>query len=289
MNTATLKISLPCLLLFLFAAFVCGAAEETRPLIFGHRGALEYAPENTLAAFELCARTGVDIELDVWATRDGKLVVMHDSTLDRTSDGHGNIADKTLAEIKRLDAGAWFHSDFRGEPVPTLDEVFERVRATERHPIAIGLDMKAVNATIMREVVETVSRHNRFNRTFVFSISPEQARQFKALDPRMRCAATALKAEEITAALALDWIDLIVSGPQSKDVIEAVHRAGKNIYCTLVNDAALWRRLYDDGVAGIFTNFPMEMKQVLSPQPPERAWDHYLSPKTRTEYRFRAP
>jgi glycerophosphoryl diester phosphodiesterase len=97
-------------------------------LNFGHRGASAYAPENTLAAFNLAFDLGADgVELDVSLTQDGVPVVIHDDRVDRTTDGRGAVKDMTLAEIQRLDAGAKFDAKFRGERVPTLAEVLSTV------------------------------------------------------------------------------------------------------------------------------------------------------------------
>ena len=93
-----------------------------------HRGAAGLAPENTLAAFRMAIELGVDgTELDLQATKDGVVVVIHDDTVDRTTDGRGRIGDLTLAEIKRLDAGAKFSPAFQGERIPTLSELIEVV------------------------------------------------------------------------------------------------------------------------------------------------------------------
>src|SRR5439155_1600574 len=98
------------------------------PLIIAHRGASGTCPENTLVAFARAAALGAHmIELDVQLTRDGAVVVMHDWTLERTTDGSGAVCDRTLAEIRGLDAGAWFGSAFRGTRVPTLAEVLAAV------------------------------------------------------------------------------------------------------------------------------------------------------------------
>lgn len=98
--------------------------------IWGHRGASAYAPENTLAAFALARTMGAHgVELDVQLTADGRLVCIHDETLDRTTDGHGWVQDHTLDEIGRLDASAGM-SEYAGERVPTLDEVFELLAGT---------------------------------------------------------------------------------------------------------------------------------------------------------------
>ena len=92
--------------------------------IFAHRGSTGTHPENTLASFKEAVRVGSDgIELDVHLTKDGHLVVIHDETVDRTTNGTGEIRNLTLAEIKAMDAGSWFHNKYAGEKIPTLEEV----------------------------------------------------------------------------------------------------------------------------------------------------------------------
>ena len=99
-----------------------------RPTIFAHRGSKNHAPENTLAAFRLAVTQGAPaIELDAKLTADGEIVVFHDRTLERTTDGTGRLQDKTLASLKELDAGSFYSPAFKGEPIPTLAEVFEAV------------------------------------------------------------------------------------------------------------------------------------------------------------------
>ena len=93
------------------------------PRIVGHRGAKANAPENTLAAFRRAHAEGATwVEFDAKLTADGDVIVMHDATLERTTDGKGNVAEKTLAELKKLDAGGWFAPAFKGERIPTLVE-----------------------------------------------------------------------------------------------------------------------------------------------------------------------
>ena len=263
------------------------AADTARPAILGHRGALTFAPENTLAAFDLCVRAGADIELDVYPTRDGHLVVIHDATVDRTTNGKGRVADLTLAEIKRLDAGSWFHPDFAGERVPTLDEVFAIVASHERRPTTIAINLKPVNDVVVRGVSNAVRKHKLFARTFVFDLSLANARRFKKHEPRIRCAASAYTPDQIRKALEHDFIDVIWTGPKSKTVIDEVHAASKQIYFTIVNDARQWLKVKADGVDGICTNHPLEMKRAAWPAPPERSWDHYLTPQQRKSLRFR--
>jgi glycerophosphoryl diester phosphodiesterase len=98
-----------------------------RPAVVAHRGASGYAPENTMAAFEMAVQMGADyIELDVRMSRDGELVVMHDAAVDRTTDGSGLVHELAWRELRQLDAGAWFGSGYAGERIPSLQEVLER-------------------------------------------------------------------------------------------------------------------------------------------------------------------
>src|ERR1700716_3392227 len=104
--------------------------ERGRVWVVGHRGAMGHCPENTLASFERGLELGADwIELDVHLSRDGALIVIHDETVDRTTNGRGLVCEHTLAELKELDAGAWFGASFAGERVPSLDEVLVWARS----------------------------------------------------------------------------------------------------------------------------------------------------------------
>ena len=114
----------------------------SRPLNFGHRGAPKAAPENTLASFQKAREMGADgVELDVMLCADGEVVVMHDSDVERTTDGHGRIPDLTLAQVKALDAGARFGPPFVGERVPTLREV----AAWAQNDMLLNIELKSVS------------------------------------------------------------------------------------------------------------------------------------------------
>ncbi len=115
---------------------------QLRPLVIGHRGGGGHAPENTLAAFRQGLAMGADgVECDVHLSRDGRIVVIHDATLERTSNGTGRVRDLSLAELQALDAGSWFGGEFAGERIPTLEAVFEVVRAATRER---GRDLRLV-------------------------------------------------------------------------------------------------------------------------------------------------
>lgn len=135
-----------------------------RPLIIAHRGYRTKYPENTLAAFGAALDIGAQmIELDVMLTRDRKMVVIHDATLERTTDGHGQVYSYTLKELKELDAGSWFHPRFAGERLPALEEVLDLVRG--RALLNIEIKSNAYEArhppdAIEKQVVELVRRKN---------------------------------------------------------------------------------------------------------------------------------
>ena len=130
-----------------------------KPSIFAHRGSKANAPENTLAAFELAITHKADaIELDVKLCADGQVVVIHDSTVDRTTDGTGQVRKLSLAALKELDAGSYFDIAFRGEAIPTLEEVLEAVG--KRIPINIELtNYAAPTDALPAKVAELVIRH----------------------------------------------------------------------------------------------------------------------------------
>ena len=142
------------------------------PLIIAHRGDLTAAPENTLPAFQRAWQAGADgVELDVRVTRDGQLVVFHDRTVERTSNGCGPVDGFTLTEIQSLDVGSWFGPAFIGETAPALDDVFESLPKD----YLINVEMKVVikgMKQIAHLVAQTVRRHARWASTLVASFNP---------------------------------------------------------------------------------------------------------------------
>lgn len=149
-------------------------------LRIAHRGASGLYPENTMLAFRRAMEMGVEfLELDVQLTRDGGLVVMHDETLDRTTNGKGSISDWTLAQIRELDAG-------QGERVPTLKEVFQLARAND---VRLCIEVKGVNEQASCEITECVVeelRHANFvSQSVITSFFSDALRRAKILEPRI--------------------------------------------------------------------------------------------------------
>ncbi|MDA1051942.1 MAG: glycerophosphodiester phosphodiesterase family protein [Planctomycetota bacterium] len=151
--------------------------------IVAHRGASFERPECTLAAVLRAIEVkATAVEVDVRTSKDGVLFVLHDATLDRTTDGRGNAADMTIAQLKQLDAGAWFHHLYQGERVPTLREALEACRGK----IDVLLDLKEQGETYAKVVVDEVKQHGDPARTIVGVRSVEQAHAFRRLLPKAR-------------------------------------------------------------------------------------------------------
>ena len=156
------------------------------PAIFAHRGGSANAPENTLAAFREALSQQVDgIELDVHLSADSEVIVIHDSELDRTTDGSGSVYKKELPEIKRLDAGSWFGEEFVGVQVPTLNEVFDLVG----DQCLINVELKGpglIHSKLPAKVAEIVRKFNFEERVIFSSFNPWQLRQIGTLLPKAK-------------------------------------------------------------------------------------------------------
>ena len=158
---------------------------ETKPLIIAHRGASGLAPENTMAAFKKAYDTGVSmIELDVQKTKDGHLVIMHDDTVDRTTNGKGKIEDLTLEEIKKLDAGSWFSSEYTGEKIPTLGEVLEWAK----DKIKVDIEVKDYKQyrSMESELNSIIEENNAGKNVMVTSFSKDVLKRIKENNPELK-------------------------------------------------------------------------------------------------------
>lgn len=155
------------------------------PLIVAHRGMPKAAPENTIEGFRLAHAAGADaIELDVRLTKDKKVVVIHDPTVNRTTNGRGSVRAMTLAELQRLDAGSWFSAKFAGAKVPTLDEVFEALP----NDFLIDVEVKVFGlayAQLVAATIEVIRRHDRLETAMLSSFSARALAEARRLEPRL--------------------------------------------------------------------------------------------------------
>ena len=230
-------------------------------LNIAHRGASGRFPENTLCAFAAAITAGAAMcELDVHMTRDGTLTVIHDDTVDRTTDGKGAVAAMTLEEIKRLDAGVNFGAQFRGERVPTLEEVFTFVDGR------CGLNVELKAAGIEYKVCEVIRAHSATATALVSSFDWDALARIRYVAPDIRVGLLASEwpARLLGAATEIG-ADAINPGFEmvTEDLCIAAHYRAINVYTWTVDDPAVMRRLVAYGVDGIMTNFPERLAGLM--------------------------
>jgi len=241
-----------------------------RPAIFAHRGASLYAPENTLAAFRLAVEQGADaIELDAKLSADGHVVVIHDQTVDRTTDGTGRVGELTLDALRRLDAGSHFGPEFAGEPVPTLEEVFAAVGA--HLPINVELtNYASLRDRLPEKVAELVRRHGLEQRVLFSSFNPLALIHVRRELPHAPIGLLAMPGGR--GSLARSWPGRLLNydalHPAWEDatrrLIESAQRRGRRVHAYTVNQRPAMETLFDRGVDGIFTDDPILARQVLN-------------------------
>ncbi len=245
------------------------ADEKARPLIVAHRGLLHHAPENTLANFRACLELRLGFEFDVERTKDGHLVCIHDSTVDRTTNGTGKVSDFTLTQIRELDAGSWFDPMFADEKVPTLEEVLKLVAEYKQHRVLIAVDLKT--GGVEQEVVQLAKKHNVLGRLLFIgqTISDSNVRgRLKQASNQAETAAVANNTEEFPAALAAtdaDWVYFRYLPPKRQ--MEAVLNAGKRSFIAGATVAGNlpdnWQHCAEVGLDAILTDYPLELRLSL--------------------------
>ena len=229
------------------------------PLVIAHRGASLHAPENTLAAFRLAAELGADaIELDAMLTADGNVVVHHDRTLERTTDGVGRLTDCTLEELRRLDAGSYFNDEFVGEQIPTLQEVLQLVG--ERILINIELSNYASPLNALPERASKIVREFQLESRILFS----------SFNPIALVRASRL-VEEVPLGLLVmptqpSWLRWLFGWIAShsayhphwqivdQQTVSRHHMAGRRVHVWTVNDPERITSLVNLGVDGVITD-----------------------------------
>ena len=168
-----------CLLAAILLCFTGAAWDKTRPLVIVHRGANAYAPENTLPAFQKAVELGAHgAENDILLTQDGIVVLSHDVTIDRCSNGTGRIDEMTLAQLREYDFGAWFGEAFAGTPIPTLDEFLEVVQGVD----LILIELKSNDRDIAAQTVQAVKDHGLMDKTIFQSFNMAAIQACKAAD-----------------------------------------------------------------------------------------------------------
>ncbi|WP_404324449.1 glycerophosphodiester phosphodiesterase [Cytobacillus firmus] len=236
-----------------------------------HRGASAYAPEHTIAAYDMGEKMHGDyIELDLQMTKDGHLIAMHDVTLDRTTDGTGSVKDYTLNEIKQLDAGSWFNekypyaskAEYEGLKVPTLEEVFKKFGKNNSY--YIETKSPDVYPGMEKELLRLVEKYKiNKDKLLVQSFSPQSLKVMNELDPTIKLVQLiSYKANaEITNEEIMEIKQYAMGiGPNhtylNEEYVQKVVNSGLELHPYTVNDKERMKQLINWGVTGMFTNHP---------------------------------
>lgn len=264
-------------------------------LNIAHRGARSLAPENTLAAARKGFELGADLwELDVAVSADDQLVVLHDDTLNRTSNAWQVFPQRqpwevwnfTLAELRTLDYGSWFVAEdpfgqlksgavspeeqaaFAGEPIPTLREALE---FTRKNNWKVNIEIKDASghpgdAFVAERVAELVDELEMVESVMVSSFNHDYLLRIKAVNPRIVTAALVDRPDPDPVAL-LQRLGAQAYNPGRKvvdrDTVQAVRAAGFDVYVWTVNDESEMKKFIEWGVSGLFTDYPQVLNQVL--------------------------
>ena len=237
------------------------------PILLAHRGLVQHAPENTLPSFASAIELGLSIELDVYQTHDEHLVVIHDKTVDRTTNGTGEVTEMTLAEIRKLDAGSWFDPRFAGEKVPTLEEVFKLIRERQRTPVSVALNMKIISPGIEKNIVQLVEKYKLFDQLFAFGQSNDSSRRFKQANPQLRTTVylNSNEADRFAAALSDPLADCLwVRFIPNAETMEQARKRGKQVWLALhigENRPDIWDEARANKIDGICTDWPLVCSQ----------------------------
>lgn len=251
-----------------------------RPRLFAHRGSSGTRPENTLEAFAEGLAAGADrLELDVHATRDGHIVVFHDDELDRTTNASGLLRERTLAELRELDAGWRFENAAGGFPfrgrglrIPALSEVLDAFPG-----VALNIEVKHDDGTTVERFFDLLDRHRARDRVLAAAFEDPILRRIRAVAP---ASLTSLSGDEVFGFFAA-WMsgELADYTPPGKafqvppdhegmdlvtpDFVRTAHGLGMEVHVWTINEEAEIERLLDLGVDGIMTDFPARARRVF--------------------------
>ncbi|NMO96504.1 glycerophosphodiester phosphodiesterase [Paenibacillus lemnae] len=239
----------------------------TKVINFAHRGSSAICPENTMAAFHKALEQGATgIETDVQMSRDGRLVLIHDEMLNRTTSGKGLVKDHSWSEIGQLDAGSWFHEDFQGEKVPSLEQLLDFTR--DKGTI-VNIELK--NGVVLypgleERVIECVRQYGMEERVIISSFNHYALVKCKALAPEISTGILYMEGlyevwdyAQTVGADALHAFKYAVL----PEWVEQARSKGLVYHPFTVNDAKEMMHLMQAGVAGIITDFPDVLHGLL--------------------------
>jgi len=235
---------------------------EDDVLVVAHRGAAGSAPENTLASVRQALDDGADwVEIDVQETRDGQVVVIHDSDFMKLAGNPLKVWEGSLAEIQQIDIGSWFDPRFATERAPTLQDVLETIRGRSR--LVIELKYYGHDEQLEQRVVDIVEAQGMADDVVVMSLKLEGIQKLKALRPGWTAGLLAAKAIGDLTRLDVDFL-AVNQSMASPAFIKRAHGSGRQVFVWTVNDALSLSRWASMGVDGVITDEPALAREILA-------------------------
>lgn len=259
---AAVAVNLVYLFIGLVKADSSPVSELHLPTVTAHRGDSVSAPENTLPAFELAADKLADfIELDVGQTKDGVLIIVHDSNLKRISGLDKNIWDVTYDEIKELDVGGWFSDEFRGTKICTLQEAVDFARGKIK--LQIELKPTGMEKDFVKSVVDLIVKNRFEDQCILASLDFNTVMAIKNYNPDISVAyITAVAYGDLPKSADIDVFS-VESSFITKSIVKKIHASGKEIYAWTVNKEDGIRKMISLGVDSIVTDDPAKAKELI--------------------------
>lgn len=246
---------------------VLASSPGGEPILIGHRGLLRHAPENTMPAFISCVELSFGIELDVYSSRDNQLVIIHKANLDSTTDGpNRSICEFTVAELKRFDAGSWFHPDFKGVAIPTLEEVLSMVGKQKRGRTMLALNVKQITREGEQQLVAMIAKYGLLAESFAFDQDDACSRRLKSHNSSFRIGQNVGR-QDLGKRLAADDLDVfLLSFIPTPEEMSQLHQKKKVVVFNFsgtgsqYRNPVTWDKVKEAGFDGLMTDFPLECR-----------------------------
>lgn len=243
-------------------------------LIIGHRGAMGYAPENTLASFEEAIRRGADlVEMDVQLCQDNEVVVMHDTSVDRTTHGEGLVRDLPWKKMKTLDAGAWYGMEYAHQYVPSLSDVIARLKhrkTTRHHALGLMIELKTVRGSggsLADAVVSILHQEQFVERAIVISFDAVALQEVRAADKKIVTGYLYSEDKDESPIETAKTIGAHAIMPRKTAVtsrlVTNAHKADLAVSTWTANTKNEMKRLITCGVDAIATNYPDRLRALM--------------------------
>lgn len=241
-----------------------------------HRGFSGKYPENTLLAFEKAIELGVDmIELDITLSKDKIPVVIHDDTLERTTNGKGKILNTLFSELKKLEAGSWMNSKYLGEKIPSLEEVLALIKKSK---LLLNIEIKSSafekklsDSCIEVQTLGLIQKYKLMNRIVISSFEPNVLSRLRELSAKIKLAylvEPGFKKSKVDPISFVNKIQAVSLNMHKSQVRSDIFKKAKEnkipIFIYTVNTRMEMQRMIELGVEGVFTNYPDRLKKLLN-------------------------